>query len=357
MKILIILLIIIILFYYKLYSDNIEHFYTFFKPYYSNKRIYNYDLYNDKLYNNKSFNNKYNYGVIKVARKEKKIYFLDLMIRIILSNSNILQIENQFYKDYEIILKKLNDNETQLTTMSYALYDQIPNLDNIRHVCTTDIRYIYICKRNDNSSLKNFSYIYNKTEIGVYKKEDAYIFIVNLMKFIGLVDGIDYKLTVYKNKTTLLNDLNNNIISIGVFSDIYPTDIFNKYYNLKLMELKGFRENIFFEQYKQYYSKSIINLNEFGSNYLPKSYGQNKYTMSKSDFYVISYETLLLTNDMVPDNYIYEILMSITNNIELFNKLPQYKKANIKYNTSIMNKVEDGLYTFIKFNIKIFKQI
>ena len=56
MKILIILLIIIILFYYKLYLNNIEHFYTFFKPYYSKDRLYNYDLYKNKLYNNNLFN-------------------------------------------------------------------------------------------------------------------------------------------------------------------------------------------------------------------------------------------------------------------------------------------------------------
>ena len=344
MKILIILLIIIILFYYKLYfNNNIEHFYTFFKPFYSNKRNYNYDLYNDKLYNNISFNNKYNYRVLKVARNEKN-NFLDLMIRIILSNSNILHIENKLYDNYKNILKDLNNNNVQLIILSYILYDQLSNLDNIRYVCTTNIKYIYICKRNDNTNLKDFSDIYYNTKIGIYKNENSYIFIKNLMNFIGLKEGYDYKLIIYENKTKLLNDLNNNIISIGVFSDIYPTNIFKKYYNLRLIELKGFRVNIFFEQYKQYYSKSIINLNEFGSNYLPKRYDQQTYTITNPEFYVISYETILLTNNYVPNIYIDEILMSITNNIELFNKLPQYKKSNIKYNTSIMNKVVYGIY-------------
>lgn len=344
MKIFIVLLIIIILLYYKLNSNQIEHFYTFFKPYYSNDKLYNYDLYENKLYNNRLFNQKFNYNLIKVARKEKKNQFLDLMMRIILSNSNILNIKNEYYNDYKKLLKDLNNNNTQLTVLSYPLYDQIPNLNNIRYICTIDIKYIYICKRIDNYALKNFSYIYNNTKIGVYKNENAYIFITNLMKFIGLIEGSDYKLIIYNNETKLLNDLNNNKISIGVFSDIYPTNVFNKYYNLKLMELNGFRDNIFFEQYKQYYSKSLINLNRFGSNYLPKSYDQNIYNMTKADFYVISYETILLTNNNVPDNYINEILESITNNIEIFNKLPQYANSNIKYNTSIMNKVIYGIY-------------
>lgn len=343
MKILITLLIIIILFYYNLYSNNIEHFYTFFKPYYSNKKLYNYDLYEKKLYNNKSFNNKYNYKVINVAKKEKKNNFLDLMVRIILSNSNILYIKNQYYNNYKNLLKDLNNNKTQLTILSYALYNQIPNLNNIRYVCTTNINYIYICKKDNNNNLKNLSYIYNKTKIGIYKKETAYVFIKNLMDFMDLNENIDYKFIVYNNKTKLLNDLNNNIISMGIFSDIYPTNIFNKYYNLKLMELKGFRDNIFFDQYREYYFKSIINLNQLGSNYLPKIYGQNKYTVTKADFYVVSYETLLLTNNIVPDDYIDEILESITNNIELFNKLPQYKKLNTKYNTSVMNKEVYGI--------------
>ena len=338
MKIFIILLIIIILFYYYLYSNNIENFYTFFKPYYSNEKLYNYDLYENKLYNNNSFKNKYNYKVINVARKEKKNNFLDLIVRIILANSNILHIKNKYYNNYKNLLKDLNNNKTQLTILSYVLYDQIPNLNNIRYVCTTDIKYIYMCKKDNNNNLKNLSYIYNKTKIGIHKKETAYVFINNLMKFMSLVQDVDYKFIVYKNKTKLLNDINNNIISMGVFSDIYPTNVFNKYYNLKLMELKGFRDNIFFDQYREYYSKSIINLNQLGSNYLPKSYGQNKYTVTKADFYVISYETLLLTNKMVPNDYINQILVSITNNIELFNKLPQYAKSNTKYNTSVMNK-------------------
>ncbi len=94
---------------------------------------------------------------------------------------------------------------------------------------------------------------------------------------------------------------------------------------------------------------------------MPKSYGQNKYTITKADFYVISYETLLLTNKMVPDDYIDQILESITNNIELFNKLPQYKKLNTKYNTSIMNKEVYGILQsestlkYLNKNSSIFK--
>ena len=145
MKIFIVLLIIIILLYYKLNSNQIEHFYTFFKPYYSNDKLYNYDLYENKLYNNSLFNQKFNYNLIKVARKEKKNQFLDLMMKIILSNSNILNIKNEYYNDYKKLLKDLNNNNTQLTVLSYPLYDQIPNLNNIRYVCTTDIKYIYIC--------------------------------------------------------------------------------------------------------------------------------------------------------------------------------------------------------------------
>ena len=57
----------------------------------------------------------------------------------------------------------------------------------------------------------------------------------------------------------------------------------------------------------KFWINGLINLNRFGSNYLPKSYDQNIYNITKADFYVISYETILLTNNNVPDNYINEI--------------------------------------------------
>lgn len=343
MKIIIILLIISILIYYKLNSQNIETFYTFFKPYYTKKPNYNYDLYAKKLYNNISFEKTYKYNPIKIATTKKENDFLNLITKIIIKNSKILYIDYIRYKNYHKMLQDLNDNKLQLISVSYSIFDDIDDKPNIRYVCTTDIKYIYICKRSDNSKMQDFSYIKDKTVIGILDKDESYIFIKMLMDFIGLAQNTDYKLKIYHNKEKLLNDLNDNKIEIALFNDVYPTDVFTKYYNIKLMELKGFRKTIFFEQYKQYFSKQSIDLNNMGSHYLPKSYGTTVYSQFNPYFDVISFETFLLTNIYVSDNYIIDILKSINDNIYLLNRLPQYMKVNIKYNTSIMNKILYGI--------------
>jgi hypothetical protein len=340
---LILLIIIISFFYYNLYSTNIETFYTFFIPYYSDKKLFNYDLYSKKLYNNLELEDVYNYEPFKIGTNLKKNQFLELITKIILEYSNILHIKYIDYNDNEKLLKDLNSNKIQLTSTSYASYDQFNDLDNIRYVCTTDIKYIYICKRVDNTELKNLSYIKKNTKIGVLDKNESYIFIKSLMEFMKLEKNIDYKLVIYNSKEKLLHDLNKNIVNICVFNDIYPIDIFFKYRDLKLMELSGFRKIIFFEQYKEYYSTKLINLNNFGSQYMPKNYNGKIYSTFDPYFNVVIYDSLLLTNNDANDTYISEILTSIDNNIDLLNILPQYAKSNIKYNTSIMNSVVDGI--------------
>ena len=161
--------------------------------------------------------------------------------------------------------------------------------------------------------------------------------------FIRLKENEDYTITIYETEDHLIDDLNSNKVAIAVFNDIYPTQIFKKYHNIKLMELSGFRSNIFFEQYKQYFSKQIIDLNNMGSQYLPKSYDTRTYTMFNPDFEIVTFETFILTNASVKDEHIEDILKSIDRSIPLLNRLPQYRKANIKYNSSIINKVVYGL--------------
>ena len=343
MKILIILLIICIIIYFKINSNNIETFYTFFKPYYSNEKNYNYDLYTKKLYNNIAFENKFNYKPLIIASNKTKNNFLELITKIILEKSQILHINYLYYDNYYKMLHDLNDNKVQLINTSYPIFDHIHNIPNVRYVCTTDIKYIYICKRSDNYALKNFSYIHRNTKIGILKEDESYIFVKMVTDFIGLKENKDYKIKIYETEDHLLDDLNNNKIAIAVFNDTYPPQVFKKYHNMELMELNGFRSNIFFEQYKQYFSRQIIDLNNMGSQYLPKSYDTKTYTMFNPDFEIVSFETFILTNTSVTDENIEDILKSINNSIPLLNRLPQYRKASIKYNSSIMNKVVYGL--------------
>jgi hypothetical protein len=369
--IVIILLIIIISFYLYLYfrsSGTIENFYTFYLPFYKkevNKKIINMKQYNKPFFRNVFKNNIIKMGYIRDSGGREK-HFMNLLSKLILSNSQYFNLELIEYDNNEGLINALNNNKVHYANCSSVsvnkFYEEkqnnfLKNQNKILYICNTYLNYIYLIVKKK-TKIENIKSIGGKTKIGLRNiKSDIYILIKYILGFEKLVEGIDYEFVFDGSKDKLYKMINNDEIDILCLRDIYPSIDINTFIannfleNYILLPVNDILSTIY--EQNIFLRNKVVDLNDIPT-FLPRSINNQYYYQYNPDFNMFGTEYYLLTNIYNDTEFIKDIMRIISDNTSLFNKLDEYKydklsKYSVGFHTKIIflqfaNKAKEYLY-------------
>ena len=360
------ILIVIFFIYYNIkFNNNIENFHTYFNPFISNNSNNNEKLellYNTNLYQTGYFRNNFIFDTLKFGhsptdifiknniRKNYDITFFDNLTKILLSNSNFINIENVKYKHVNDLIIDLNRNVVNFGLISTPILADIMinnnnnnnnnnntlliNGDNIRFLFNTNQQYLLIITKIDRN-ISSLIDINNNTKIGIdYLGSSDYKVTNQLLNSFNKKKDIDYNLYYFQNNFNLLNALIHNKIDIIFLTISFPmknlTYFFenNFYKDLIILSLDNLNFKKFFNQY-YYYNKSYIDLNKVSDNYLPVKINNRLYSKFNPYLLTISFQNVFISNKFVKNNHVYKVIETYFNNINNLNKLDEFKQNKL----------------------------
>lgn len=372
------LLIFILIFYlYIIYNRNspeVEHFYTFFPPFYQ-KNIDSISKM-EKTHNQPYFKDIFNYQLLKIGYtkgnirvfKQSDDTFVRLLTKLIISQSRRVNIEIVKYDTDLDLIEAVNRNEINLANVpsitANTFYQKTFN-DNIKH--NANIRYIfssfktyYFMITRKSFGVESVLRISNRTKIGIINnKSSGYIIGKNIMNNNFLVEGVDYIFKQFNSNENILNCLVKKECDIAFITITFPSADLNKFFKNNFLEdfillsIDEIANSLFIKN--KYIYKRNIDLNDIVT-YLPKSISGKYYTKFNPDFNMISSDYFMITNNKEISGIIPYILSILSKNHVLFNKLPEFLYNPIsKYSIGLYNKIvpirySDGALDFLRDN-------
>jgi hypothetical protein len=350
---LLIIFLVILFFYKKNNNELIENFYTFYLPFYKPKINEKINLM--KNYNEPYFKDIFNYKVIKIGlTKRENNEFEKLLVSLLIANSKIFDFELIYFNSSDELLNALNRNLIHYANASSLylnmykernMYNKKKNEDNILFICNTYNLYTFILAKKKKNGIENLRNITGNKKIGMKnKKSNTYILSKKILDFTDNVEGKDYSLYFNENIDILLNKLNNDEIDILFYSDIYPSQKINNFISNNqdeeyiLFPINNLSNNFFKKNID--INKSIIDLNDIDT-FLPKIISNVYYYKYKPDFDLLIVQYYLLTNKFNDNELVIDIINIIKNNINLFNKLKEFKYNKISKYSFAYNKIDD----------------
>ncbi len=323
---------------YTLKNNNIkEHYLTYFLPYYDNdkneiQKFYENDDIKRLNYKKYFIYKPFNFGFIVNQQNET----VDQLSKVLLAKSKIETVNKIPFKDYKTLIHNLNINKIQLSLLSlpivsYFTYNkELENeFNNIKYILKVYKKYLYILTKKSYkiNSLRDLPY---KIKIGVIKDNivKGSIIVNDLLTYLGHKEGQDFTYKEYNNKFELFNAFNDNQVHLIFYNGYFPDETLKDFTTrharegLILLPFEVPNEEVFFQNYYQYNHK-YIDLNLISQSYLPVSFGKYTFSRFKPDMKMLTYDEYLVTNRMVKDDDIYDIIKTYFNVIPLLNQYPQ----------------------------------
>ena len=363
----IIIAIIVILSKYISKKNNKEHLINWYRPFYHGKSVENpltniNNVYNRNILNNEYSFNKLIFGSYFEDKKNKNslMQFITYLIKIILQNSNILNIHiNELQYCYDL-LYKLNSNKINIGYVSSPiLYDSLiaekyfkKRLSNIRFIgnINTFSLFFFVSKTGNIKSLYELE---GATISVIGKKSTSKKCVENILTHLNMKEKIDYKFS-YNSFDKAMELLNENKIDCFVYDSIYPSNDLTYYFehningNIQILPLDEIDENIFTSEYI-YYSPIYLDLNNLSKNYLPAVLGKYNFNKFKPMLKTYSYHNYLCCNKDVDNKITYQLIKSIYNNIPNINKLKMFKNHPIEYNSVPWTSLPISIHNGVKY--------
>lgn len=349
---LLIIFLVILFFYKKNNNELIENFYTFYLPFYKPKINQKINLM--KNYNKPYFKDIFNKKILKIGIiKRKNNEFEKLLVSLLIANSKNFNFELIYFNSSDELLNALNRNLIHYANAS-SLYlntlneknmnNEKKNDDNILFICNTYKLYTFIISKKK-KGIENLRDIIRNKKIGMKSKQsDTYILSKKTLNFTENIEGNDYSLYFNENIDVLFNKLNNDEIDILFYSDIYPSKRLNDFISNNqdkeyiLFPIDNISNNFFKKNIN--INKSIIDLNDIDT-FLPKTINNVYYYKYRPDFNLFNVQYYLLTNKFNDNKSVMDIINIIKNNINLFNKLEEFKYNKISKYSFAYNKFDD----------------
>ena len=362
LKIIIFFILIFIIFYIinKYFLKINENFFTYFLPYYDNKKdvLANFYDNNEEKYNYTI--NKFNYNIFKIGCTKDDLNFTKNLVSNYIKNSNIVDIRVHIYKN---IIKNLDDlvnNNINFILTNYIVltyyHDFLKkNINNVRLLCVLyDLHIYFFTKKKYNVySLNN---IFPNFIVGVLNYSNrAYYLYERLFKDLGYIENIDYKVKIYDDIENLFKGFYNDECNMILICDTFPNNIISKlidnniYNDIILLPFDINNEDLFFYKNSFMYKK-YIDLNRLSVSYLPKKFGKYEYTKFKPSIPICYINKIILCNKDVDDDTVYYFLKYIYG-IKFLDKYDPYFINNFGINNKFyLIKYHDSSIKFFKDN-------
>lgn len=327
-----IILLLLLLSLYNYSTNNTEHFYTLFLPFYDPNSISKYNSYkNNTKYNGPTYTVNFTMSAQQYLYTNFKLFLKSLIAH----NYPIINVDFETINNDRDILQKLNittKNDLAIIPAPIIINELIHNnIENVEFITSMNEQYIFILSPID----KNIDTIYDlhNKKIGVGTKNSLWDQCAT-----DIFNNINVKYQpYYASFKMMLQELYNNNIDAIVITDSFPSNILNyiftNFYNLHLISLNSIHNLDF------YYTKTDLDLNKLSAIYVPHptfsekhiDYTKasifdnfnrlsNKYLFYNSQFITYKFPNYLLSNKNFDDNLAYMITKHIFNNQKLLEK-------------------------------------
>ena len=323
----IVLLIIFFISFKNIYK---EHFITWYLPFYKSVNT----IVPKYLINNNTYSNlKYRY-TDKVTFIFNNITFFEaktnsyynFLLENILKNVLIENIEIKLKETHLEQISEVNKNKKTMSIVSspvvYNFYDHhLKEIEIINFISTISFEYLFLISKKS-TGINTLEDTKDK-RIGIGKKHMETYYIANeIFENLGW-DKKNLKIfeyTIEENFSKLLNDE----IDCFFFTDLYPSNILNKYIfedfesQLVLVPLIGLNKELFQTRHR-YMEYVTIDLTKLPQNYLPKKIGNKNYTIYRPGFQTYKYSKFIICNKFLDPKISYQIVEGISRNLKIIN--------------------------------------
>ena len=368
LKFLILIIILIIIFYilnkYFFKKRVQEHYLTYFLPFYDNQLPELSNFYKDKDYNLNYFKKKFNYKKIRVGYYQADEDIMKLLISNYIAKSNRQNVELVKYSHFMNNLKDLmiGKNDFSITIYSTILYYievLKKDLSNIKLVTSLNKAYIYTftLKRYNIFSLNQIT---PNTIIGILDDRDPfYFYYKKYLKDLGYKEYIDYEVKIYPSLKELFNGfLNYECQMIFMLAGFPNTDIqnfidYNSNYDIILLPFDILKEDLFLKRNRPI-NIDYIDLNNLANSYLPVKFGNYEYVTYRCNLKISYFYKILVTNNNVDKDYIYNFIEFYNNNIDYINNNLTDQQTAFKFaKVSVSDRLDylryhEGVLDFFK---------
>ena len=347
---------------------NKEDFVTWYKPYYNEKITENPLLDTKEIYNENTLAHKYNFNKVVLGTYQESStvdislnHFVKYMTKIILQNSNILDIHIKPVRHAYKLLKELNhDNHHIAYAPSPILYDALvgtklfgnKSLGNIRFISNINSVsiFVFVSKVGSIKSLHDLT----GANIGVVSdKSISWKCASDILDQLELTDK-DYKFK-YFELSDGLDEVNKSDgdIECYIYDTVFPSTDLKNYFeinigtNIRILPLDEINEDIFTSRFF-YYEPMYLDLNKLAKNYLPSVIGNFNFNKFKPMLKTYSFHNYLLCHKSIDDNTSYNLIKSIYNNIDEINKLSLFKNIPLIRNNIAWSSLPVSIHSGVK---------
>jgi len=353
---------------YNKQMKNKEDFVTWYKPYYNEKITENPLLDTKEIYNENTLAHKYNFNKVVLGTYQESStvdislnHFVKYMTKIILQNSNILDIHIKPVRHAYKLLKELNRNNHHIAyAPSPILYDALvgttlfgnKSLGNIRFISNINSVsiFVFVSKVGRIKSLHDLT----GATIGVVSnKSISWKCSRDILDQLELTDK-DFNFE-YLELSDGLDEVNKSdgTIDCYIYDTVFPSTDLKNYFeinigtNVRILPLDEINEDIFTSRFF-YYEPMYLDLNKLAKNYLPSVIGNFNFNKFKPMLKTYSFHNYLLCHKSIDDNTSYNLIKSIYNNIDEINKLSLFKNRPLIRNNIAWSSLPVSIHSGVK---------
>jgi TRAP-type uncharacterized transport system substrate-binding protein len=347
-------------------KNNREDFVTWFKPYYNNKITENPLLNTTEIYNENTLAHKYNFNKVVLGTYQESTvvdislnHFVKYMTKIILQNSNILDIHIKIVNHAYKLLDNLNKNYHDIAyAPSPILYDALVGTKLFKNKSLSNIRFI--------SNINNVSIFFFVSKVGnvksLYDLPGSTIGVINDKSVSwkcasDILTQLELSKKDYKFKYIELSEafhqINSGELDCFIYDTVFPSTDLKNYFeinigtNVRILPLDEIDESIFTSRFF-YYEPIYLDLNKLAKNYLPSVIGNFKFNKFKPMLKTYSFHNYLLCHRSLEDNTSYNLIKSIYNNIDEINKLNLFKNKPLIRNNIAWSALPISIHSGVK---------
>ncbi len=346
--IILIFLILIYLIFQKVISNLNENFYTYFIPYYNEKRDYpKYYLEFKDYYDSKKY--KYNLtNFFLVIDKDTQKSFINndnikLLKDIILSSTNVVNLIVKTTENYEETMIYVNKNSNAIALIpNPVLFKEY----TIRNRDYSHINFVNNIARENIFFISSRFNLYNKIidfdrkKIGIINDNKNYnLMTKEILSYLEFSNNISFE-KVELSTRDCFQSLINNTIDGFLFFDYKESKLLTEYLTLDYLNsfkiIPIYKKDLInsLERNKNYYS-TFYDLNFLPKKYLPVRIGEKFFTQYNPDLETVSFWSCLICNKDTDYFMTYLFLLGLNRFLKEYNK-GQHSQYKL-YMTELMN--------------------
>jgi len=364
LKFLILIIFLIIIFYLFnkfLLKDVEEHYLTYFLPYYDNKGTDLAKFYKNNESNENYFKKKFTYDTLKIGTIILEKALIETIMSNYIENSYLLKSEIIFYTDRleiidDLVTNKLNFSDTNWSSIIYYRDVLGKSINNLRLIKSLYKLYFYFftLKKYNVFSIDDFP---TNFMIGIIRDDNIYYYYNSLLKDLGYIENIDYKIVFFKNLTELVNGLVDSKCNLIIVYDVFPNkrlyNLINNNINsdIILLPFDISNEKLFLKK-QSILSIDYIDLNKLSPSYLPKKFSKYTFDRNKPNIKILYTYKILLSNIETKSEYTYAFIKFFAENYKKINNNtdPGYRILGIQlsnYSNGILIDFHKGVMDYL----------